>query len=240
MVSFGYKNVSESEKDRLVRGVFDGVAHRYDLMNSLMSFGSHKIWKKLLVKAMEIKDGMKIVDMSTGTGDIAAEILGRGREVDVFAIDPSLAMMKEGRCKLTDSGCVKGIHWIVGRGESVPLAASSVDLYVIVFGLRNVTSVKKTLAEANRILKSGGEFMCLEFSPSSMGSLQGLYDFYSFKVLPFMGQVVVGDGEPYRYLAESIRTFPPPNQLHLMMKDAGFINVEHQDWNLVALHRGIA
>lgn len=240
MASFGYRKVPKSTKDTLVREVFDKVAGKYDIMNDLMSLGTHRVWKKLLMRAFPLKAGMKIVDMSAGTGDISREILKREPNVQVFAIDPSSAMVREGKKKLTNSGYVKGINWIIGRGEKVPLASSSMDLYVIVFGLRNVTDIPQTLKEARRVLKKKGRLLCLEFVPNSMGALQRLYDFYSFQVLPFFGRAVVGDGEPYQYLAESIRTFPPPDQLASLIEAAGFVGTHYQDWNLVALHKGEA
>lgn len=237
--SFGFKAVPESEKASLVRGVFDSVASRYDVMNDLMSVGLHRLWKREMVSWLNPQDGMHIVDVAGGTGDIAQRLRAKA-DCQVTVVDINEEMVSEGRNRAIDSASVEGVHWACGNAESLPLPSGAFDAYTIAFGIRNVTHIDVALKEALRVLRPGGRFLCLEFSTVTVEFLQKFYDAYSFHVIPKIGKQVTGDEEAYRYLVESIRRFPNQETFAEMMRDAGFGNVQYRNMNagVVAIHSG--
>lgn len=217
---FGYKTVEEAEKASLVRAVFDAVAPNYDLMNDLMSLGIHRLWKDAFIDAIRPRPGEHLLDVAGGTGDIAFRFLKRGG-AEVTVCDINAEMLKVGRERAIDKGFLKGLDWVVGDAEALPVPDASFDAYTIAFGLRNVTHIDKALAEAKRVLKPGGRFFCLEFSRVVLPVFDKLYDAYSFSVLPWLGAKVAGNADAYQYLAESIRRFPGQEGLVEMMEEAG-------------------
>ncbi|HEX5454518.1 MAG TPA: class I SAM-dependent methyltransferase [Stellaceae bacterium] len=221
---FGFRRVAEAEKAPLVRALFDSVAPRYDLMNDLMSAGIHRWWKAEMVRALRPRPGQRLVDVAGGTGDIARRALPQldpAQGGGVIICDANWQMLELGRARALDDGIVAGLDWLCGDAEALPFADRSFDLYTIAFGLRNVTRIDRALAEARRVLKPGGRFLCLEFTPATVPALQPLYDFYSFQVLPLLGRVVAGNRDAYAYLAESIRRFPAQGALSGMIAAAG-------------------
>jgi len=245
-VSFGFRKVPAEAKAGLVRGVFDSVAGRYDLMNDLMSGGIHRLWKKAMIDWLDPRPGQTVLDVAGGTGDIALRILERwgGPEAaaesgsHILVCDLTPAMLARGRDRAIDRGHLGGIEWIAGNAEDLPLEAMSVDAYTIAFGLRNVTHIDRALAEARRVLKPGGRFLCLEFSHVVLPVLDRLYDLYSFSVLPTLGKVVAKDEASYRYLAESIRRFPRQEDLVAMIEASGLAQVRYRNLSggIAALH----
>ena len=238
---FGFRDVSEDEKTRLVRAVFDHVAGRYDLMNDLMSGGIHRRWKAELIDRLRPRPGEILLDLAGGTGDIARRFLGRaGKSGQVVVCDINASMVAAGRDRALDDGVLKGITWLVGDAEALPLVDASVDCCSISFGLRNMTHKQKALEEARRVLKPGGRFFCLEFSRVEAPLLRRLYDLYSFTVLPRLGAMVARDHDAYRYLVESIRRFPPQAELAAMMGRAGFEQVSWRNLSggIAAIHSG--
>lgn len=234
---FGYRAVAAAEKPALVRGVFDSVARRYDLMNDLMSGGLHRFWKAALIDRLRPRPGMHLLDVAGGTGDIARRFLaaGGGR---VTVCDASLRMVEVGRDRAIDAGLVGKLDWIVGDAEALPFADAELDAYTIAFGLRNVTRVERALTEARRVLRPGGRFLCLEFSRVVVPGLDSLYDRYSFAVLPALGAAVAGDRDAYRYLVESIRRFPDQETLAEMIAAAGLERVRYRNLSggIAAIH----
>jgi demethylmenaquinone methyltransferase/2-methoxy-6-polyprenyl-1,4-benzoquinol methylase len=243
---FGFRTVAEREKPSLVREVFDSVASRYDLMNDLMSGGIHRLWKAALIDRIAPRPGQHLLDVAGGTGDIAfrwrARVQSRAPEAEapVTVCDINAAMLNVGRDRAIDRGILGGIDWVCGDAEALPLASGSVDAYTIAFGLRNVTHIDRALAEARRVLKPGGRFFCLEFSRVAVPVLAKPYDLYSFEVLPRLGRFVAGDEAAYRYLAESIRRFPPQDELLGLMTAAGFEQVGYRNLTggIAAIHTG--
>ncbi|HXZ02553.1 MAG TPA: bifunctional demethylmenaquinone methyltransferase/2-methoxy-6-polyprenyl-1,4-benzoquinol methylase UbiE [Stellaceae bacterium] len=237
---FGYRRVKAEDKGRLVRAVFDSVAPRYDLMNDLMSAGIHRLWKAELIDWLAPRRGQVLLDVAGGTGDIAQRFLARAGEAQAVICDVNQSMLVQGRNRAIDAGRLAGIAWVCGDAERLPVADGAVDAYTIAFGLRNVTNIAAALAEARRVLKPGGRFLCLEFSRVEMPVLRQVYDLYSFTVLPVLGHVVAGDREAYQYLAESIRRFPPPAELAQMMEAAGLEQVRFRKLTsgIAALHSG--
>jgi len=241
--SFGFREVDPAEKPELVRGVFDSVARRYDLMNDLMSGGIHRLWKRAMIDWLHPRSGQHVIDVAGGTGDIAFRILDRTRAdggARVTVIDLTPAMVAVGRDRAIDRGCLSGIDWVAGDAEALPVADMAADAYTIAFGLRNVTHIEQALAEARRVLKPGGRFLCLEFSQVVVPLLDRLYDTYSFRVLPALGAVVARDRDSYQYLVESIRRFPGQDRLAGMMAEAGFGVVKYRNLTggIAALHSG--
>ncbi len=238
---FGFRRVPEAAKAPLVRAVFDSVASRYDLMNDLMSAGIHRWWKEAMVAWLNPRPGQRLVDVAGGTGDIGGRALPRliAREGGgVIVCDANPRMLEIGRARALDDGILDGIEFLCGDAERLPFADRSFDLYTIAFGLRNVTRLDRALAEARRVLRPGGRFMCLEFTPSVGPALQPLYDLYSFRVLPLLGRIVTGDGDAYTYLVESIRRFPPQDTLCAMIAEAGLERPKFRDLTggVAALH----
>lgn len=241
---FGFKTVSMTDKRRMVRGVFDSVASRYDLMNDLMSMGVHRLWKDAMISWLAPRPGQHLLDVAGGTGDIAFRFLERaggaesGARVTVCDLTP--AMLETGRDRAVDRGILNGIDWVSGNAETLPIADKSVDAYTIAFGIRNVADIEAALREARRVLRPGGRFLCLEFSHVTVPALARLYDLYSFSVLPRLGKMVADDAASYQYLAESIRRFPDQQRFAAMIRDAGFANVKVRGLSggIAALHSG--
>ena len=231
-----------TEKTARVRAVFDSVAHRYDLMNDLMSGGVHRLWKSSLIDQLNPQPGMNIVDVAGGTGDIARRILARcDGTARVTICDINASMLAAGRDRSIDQGQLAGHgapNLVCGNAEQLPFADASLDAYTIAFGLRNVTHIDKALAEARRVLRPGGHFLCLEFSRVAVPLLEPLYDRYSFTVLPRLGALVARDRDSYIYLAESIRKFPPQDALVQMLRDADFGQVSFRNLSagIAAIH----
>ncbi|MCB1775092.1 MAG: bifunctional demethylmenaquinone methyltransferase/2-methoxy-6-polyprenyl-1,4-benzoquinol methylase UbiE [Gammaproteobacteria bacterium] len=238
---FGYRSVDASEKASLVRGVFDSVANRYDLMNDLMSFGVHRLWKRLAIELAGIRPGQRVLDLASGTGDLAdrfADLVGP--EGYVVMSDINAAMLGVGRDRMIDRGHAGNIGYAQINAESLPVEDDTFDLVTIAFGLRNVTDKQKALEAMYRALKPGGRALVLEFSKPTNRPLERLYDVYSFHVLPRMGDLVANDAESYRYLAESIRMHPDQDTLKGMIEQAGFerCDVRNLTGGIVAIHRG--
>jgi len=222
---FGFREVAPEQKTGLVRQVFNSVAGRYDLMNDVMSGGLHRLWKNRLLDLMQPKAGQLILDVAGGTGDIALRCYRQtGGKAQITVCDINPAMLAAGRAKAIDHGIVPndtGIQWITGNAEELPVPSNSVDLYSIAFGLRNVTHIDRALDEAARVLKPGGRFFCLEFSPGVRPALKPFYDAYCLGVLPVMGQLIAKDRAAYQYLAESIQQFPSQAELARRIERAG-------------------
>jgi demethylmenaquinone methyltransferase / 2-methoxy-6-polyprenyl-1,4-benzoquinol methylase len=242
---FGYRRVGAGEKAGLVRGVFDSVAARYDLMNDLMSGGIHRLWKGELVDRVNPRPGERILDIAGGTGDVAQRLLRRaagrgGPAATIVLCDINEAMLRRGRDRAIDANILAGIDYLAADAERLPIASAAADAYTIAFGLRNVTDIAATLREARRVLRPGGRFFCLEFSHVAPAFLARAYDLYSFGFLPALGQMVTGDREAYRYLVESIRRFPPQAELAAMMREAGLEQVRFRDltFGVAAIHSG--
>ncbi len=244
-----YRRLAGDEKAPLVREIFDKVAQRYDLMNDLMSGGIHRLWKAEMIALLKPRPGQRLIDVAGGTGDIALRALSRlvpaGGLVEAAAgagqavvCDTNQRMLEVGRARALDRGILAGIDWLVADAERLPFAERSFDLYTIGFGLRNVTRIEAALAEARRVLKPGGRFICLEFTPVVTPLLQPLYDWYSFLVVPTLGQIVAGDREAYTYLVESIRGFPRQSELAEMIAAAGLGQVRYRNLTggIAALH----
>jgi demethylmenaquinone methyltransferase/2-methoxy-6-polyprenyl-1,4-benzoquinol methylase len=236
---FGYQTVDESEKARRVRGVFDSVAKKYDIMNDLMSGGLHRAWKAYTVAVANLKEGDRALDIAGGTGDLARAFAKRvGATGCVVHTDINESMLRVGRDRLLDEGLV--LPTVICDAEKLPFATGRFDLVSVAFGLRNMTHKEIALAEMNRVLRPGGRLLVLEFSKVA-APMRKAYDWYSFNVLPRVGQFVAGDAESYRYLAESIRMHPDQETLRQMMKAAGFghVDVHNMTGGVVALHVGI-
>lgn len=235
---FGYQKVPEDEKSRRVGDVFDSVAARYDLMNDLMSGGLHRLWKRFAVEASGTRPGEHVLDVAAGTGDLALQYARRvGPSGNVVLTDVNAAMLRRGRDRLIDAGCM--VPAIQCDGERLPFGADRFDCVSVAFGLRNMTHKEAALAEMRRVLRPGGRLLVLEFS-RVWEPLKPLYDTYSFGLLPRLGQLVANDAQAYRYLAESIRMHPDQEALKAMMEQAGLERVEYFNLaaGVVALHRG--
>ena len=236
---FGFQKVDEAQKANRVRGVFDSVASRYDVMNDLMSLGLHRAWKAYAVAVANLREGDRVLDIAGGTGDLARAFAKKvGARGLVVHTDINEAMLRQGRDRLLDDGLV--LPTSICDAEKLPFPAGSFDLVSVAFGLRNMTHKDQALAEMNRVLRVGGRLLVLEFSKVAP-PLEKAYDWYSFKVLPRLGAWVAGDADSYRYLAESIRMHPDQAELKAMMKAAGFGHVDVHNLNagIVALHVGI-
>ncbi len=238
---FGYKKVNPSDKTKLVESVFDNVASRYDLMNDLMSGGIHRLWKNRFVQMMHPRANRKLLDVAGGTGDIAFRYRkAAGDSAKITVCDINKEMLKVGRDRAIDRGYLKGFDWVEGNAESLPFDDREFHLYSIAFGLRNVTHIDNALADAYRVLKPGGQFFCLEFSHLKNAALQKMYDAYSFRIIPKIGEVVAKDRASYQYLVESIRQFPKQAELSGRLETAGFENVKviNLSGGIAAIHIG--
>jgi demethylmenaquinone methyltransferase/2-methoxy-6-polyprenyl-1,4-benzoquinol methylase len=236
---FGYETVDERAKARRVRGVFDSVAPKYDVMNDLMSLGLHRAWKAYAVAVADVRIGDRVLDIAGGTGDLARALAPRvGASGMVVHSDINEAMLRQGRDRLIDEGLL--LPSLICDAETLPLRSDSFDVVCVAYGLRNMTHKERALAEMNRVTKPGGRLLVLEFSKVAR-PLAKAYDWYSFKVLPRLGAWVAGDADSYRYLAESIRLHPDQSELKAMMKRAGFghVDVHNLSAGVVALHVGI-
>ncbi|MFA5627211.1 MAG: bifunctional demethylmenaquinone methyltransferase/2-methoxy-6-polyprenyl-1,4-benzoquinol methylase UbiE [Thiohalomonadaceae bacterium] len=238
---FGYRQVEAEEKAHLVADVFHSVASKYDVMNDVMSFGVHRLWKRFTIELSGVRAGQRVLDLAGGTGDLAmrfARIVGPSGQVVLADINAS--MLEVGRKRLVDAGVVGNVEYAQVNAESLPFPDDHFDLITIAFGLRNVTDKDKALASMYRVLRPGGRLLVLEFSRPAVPGLSPLYDLYSFTVLPMMGKLIAGDADSYRYLAESIRMHPDQQTLQGMMEQVGFENVEffNLTGGIVALHRG--
>ena len=238
-IDFGFRTVKREDKQRLVRGVFDSVAYRYDIMNDLMSGGVHRLWKAALIDWMAPQPNQHLIDLAGGTGDISLRFLRAGGGSAAIS-DINHAMLSAGRRRRDIAKYNDRLRWCVGNAECLPFDNEIADFVTIAFGLRNVTNRQVAIAEAHRILKPGGRFLCLEFSQLRSNSLQRIYDAWSFKALPLMGRIVAGDAESYRYLAESIRTFPTPEVLADMFACAGFVQIRVRSLSagIACIHSG--
>ena len=245
--TFGFRDVDPKAKPGLVRGVFDRVARRYDLMNDLMSAGVHRLWKDAVAARLNPQPGETIVDCAGGTGDIArrvakmarrAQLRRGGPDAKVVVVDYNAEMIAAGR----ERGSEPEIAWAVGDAQTLPLPDACAEAYVIAFGIRNVTDVSQALREARRVLKPGGRFLCLEFSRPTTEAVRRIYDAYSFKVIPEIGARVAADRESYQYLVESIRRFPDQKRFAAMISEAGFkfVDVTNFSGGVAALHTGRA
>jgi len=242
--AFGFRRVAEGDKQGLVNEVFAKAAERYDQMNDLMSGGLHRLWKDDFIAMLappRQSASFHALDVAGGTGDIAFRIVragGAGTRVTVVDISPE--MVAEGRKRAAAEGLAGRCEFTVGNAEALVFPDRSFEAYTIAFGIRNVTRIDKALAEAYRVLKPGGRFLCLEFSKVDVPGLAALYDAYSFTVIPAVGKVVTGDGQPYRYLVESIRTFPDQETFKAMIEKAGFARASYRSLSggIVAIHSG--
>jgi demethylmenaquinone methyltransferase / 2-methoxy-6-polyprenyl-1,4-benzoquinol methylase len=238
---FGYREVPEDEKVRMVGGVFHSVASRYDLMNDLMSGGIHRIWKRVAIELSGVRPGQQILDVAGGTGDLTSRF---SREVgptgQVILSDINSSMLGTGRDRLLDEGVCGNVEFVLADAEALPFRDASFDCVTIAFGLRNVTHKDRALESMLRVLKPGGRLLVLEFSKPTSEFLGKLYDAYSFGVIPKIGRLVAGDEDSYRYLAESIRMHPDQDTLRDMMEDAGFERCDYHNMTggIVAIHRG--
>lgn len=241
-VDFGFEHVSPAEKTRRVRAVFDSVAENYDVMNDLMSFGLHRLWKRLAVMAARVRPGNDILDLAGGTGDLARLFARRtGSSGRVIISDINGDMLRVGRDRLLDEGGPDNVSVAQANAELLPFADHSFDVVSIAFGLRNVTHKDAALAEMYRVLRPGGRALVLEFSELQLKALRPAYDAFSFRMLPRIGKLVAKDADSYRYLAESIRMHPNQETLLAMMRHAGFEQCRYRNMagGIVALHDGI-
>ncbi|MEE2661519.1 MAG: class I SAM-dependent methyltransferase [Pseudomonadota bacterium] len=239
ITNFGFRRVEPEEHKKLVHNVFDTVAGRYNVMNDLMSGGVHRVWKGMVLDRIAPRITQTLLDVAGGTGDIANGFLKRGGG-DAIVYDINEQMLLRGLNKNLDHANLNGPLIACGDAALIPIRTGSIDACTIVFGLRNVTDREATLKELYRVLKIGGHFICLEFSPSVIGPLKRIYDAYSFKVIPWLGHKVAGDSEAYQYLAESIRRFPTPKELTKEMLAAGFKNITETPvtGGIVCMHSG--
>lgn len=238
---FGYERVPWSEKSRRVRGVFDSVANRYDVMNDLMSGGLHRLWKQFTLSLTNLRPGQRALDVAGGTGDIAAGLAKQvGERGLVVLTDINAAMLSRGRDRLINDGHVGNVRCAQVNAEKLPFADGTFDCVTIAFGLRNVTDKPAALASMRRVLKPGGQLLVLEFSHPTVPALKPVYDAYSFRVLPVLGKIVANDEASYRYLAESIRMHPDQQTLLEMMNAAGLEGCRYHNLagGIVAVHRG--
>ncbi len=235
--NFGYTKVNSKQKTKLVQNVFSSVATKYDMMNDLMSLGMHRLWKKRLVEIMSIKENDIILDVGSGSGDIAREILKENLPTDLYLLDLNKEMLEEGKKRLKNE---KNIKYFIGNAEKLNFEDNFFDKYSISFCLRNVTEYLLSIKEAYRVLKPGGKYYCLEFSTPKSSLISSTYKVYKSKILPLLGDIIAKDRNAYRYLSESIDLFPPQEQLSKNLIDCGFVKVETINIfnGIVAIHSG--
>ena len=238
---FGFETVDSKEKQSRVRGVFDSVSSRYDIMNDVMSLGIHRLWKRFTVEVSALRPGQQVLDLAGGTGDLTSLMAKRvGQKGRVVISDINGSMLGVGRERLINEGTVGNVEYVQANAELLPFPDNYFDCVTIGFGLRNVTDKNKALRAMQRVLKPGGKLLILEFSKPTMPLLSKVYDIYSFKLLPMMGKVVSNDADSYRYLAESIRMHPDQETLLGMMQEAGLERCDYYNLTggVVALHKG--
>jgi demethylmenaquinone methyltransferase/2-methoxy-6-polyprenyl-1,4-benzoquinol methylase len=237
-VNFGFKKIDKNIKQNLVGEVFSSVAHKYDLMNDVMSLGIHRLWKRSLIQ--ELLPNKKLIDMASGTGDIATLYYNKSDNPDITLCDINLDMLSTGKDKLINNNIFQGMNYVCCNAEVLPFEDLSYDYYTIAFGIRNVTNIGAALKEAWRVLKPGGKFVCLEFARVNNKVLAEIYNFYSLNIIPKIGNLIVGDKESYKYLVESIRTFPAQEEFVDMMNEAGFHLSKYKNFTngVVALYTG--
>jgi len=239
---FGYERVAWEEKEKRVAGVFHSVAAKYDIMNDVMSFGIHRLWKRFTISMSAARSGHQILDIAGGTGDLSAQFSNIvGPEGRIVLADINDSMLKVGRNKLTDRGICGNIEYVQANAEALPFSPNAFDCITIAFGLRNVTDKDKALRSMFNTLKPGGRLLVLEFSKVTNSLVKKLYDTYSMTALPVVGKLIAGDADSYKYLAESIRMHPNQETLKAMMQEAGFIKTSFYNMSsgIVALHKGI-
>lgn len=242
MAYFGNKLVPEGEKEKKVREVFDSVADKYDLMNDLMSMGTHRIWKRIVAMETGLKPNQSAIDVAGGTGDISilmADRVGEGGTVVVYDINGE--MLKVGRDKCVDRGYLKNIKYVQGNAEEISFEDNTFHCATVGFGIRNVTHLDRAFSEMARVVKPGGKVICLEFSRPNSAIISKLYDFYSFSIIPNVGEMVTGNRSAYEYLPESIRKFPPQEELKKIMEEAGLYRVRYTNLfdGIAAMHVGV-
>ena len=235
-IDFGYKIVKKKDKQNLVNSVFNSVADKYDLMNDITSFGIHREWKNNLINWMAPQKNQKLADIAGGTGDIARKFLNNGGH-SAYVIDINEEMIKSGKVNKKN---LKNIEWLVASAEDIPIDDNTFERATMGFGLRNITNRAQALKEVYRILKPGGRFICLEFSHVENELIEEIYNFWSFKCMPYIGEKVAGDRSAYTYLVESIRQFPTQPELSDMLSEAGFSRVKYRNLSngIVSLHSG--
>ncbi|MDE2914772.1 MAG: bifunctional demethylmenaquinone methyltransferase/2-methoxy-6-polyprenyl-1,4-benzoquinol methylase UbiE [Paracoccaceae bacterium] len=239
-VDFGSATVKQDSKPALVRGVFESVAGRYDVMNDAMSFGVHRLWKSAMIDWLAPWSGMRLLDIAGGTGDVAVRFLNRTNDTHAIVLDMTASMLNVGRRRARRAGQTRRLHWVAGDATALPFDDRSFDACTLAFGLRNIARREDAIREAWRVLRLGGRFLVLEFSQVPNASLRRLYDAYSWNVIPRLGSMIANDRDSYRYLVESIRQFPDPERLADMIRTGGFERVRYQRLSLgvVALHSG--
>lgn len=242
---FGFQEIDADKKANMVKGVFENVASKYDIMNDFMSGGLHRFWKASLIDQVQPKANLALLDVAGGTGDISFRFIDKikdktGQTPSVTICDINQAMLDVGQDRAIDKGLLHGLNWVCGDAEKLPFEDQSFDVYTIAFGIRNVTHIDKALSEAYRVLKPGGHFLCLEFSTPPQEMLAKIYDWYSFNVIPEIGGLVADDKPSYQYLVESIRRFPKQKQFLEMIKTAGFEHTAYRNLSggIVAIHSG--
>ncbi len=241
---FGFKEVDRDQKSNLVKNIFSNVAKKYDLMNDLMSAGTHRLWKNNMINCIDFFDNIKIIDVAGGTGDIAFRIAKKAQEkslnyqIEVVDINPQ--MLEVGRSRAVDMNLFSHLNFVENDGENLKFADESFDVFTIAFGIRNFTNIDKGLREAHRVLKKGGKFICLEFSKVEDIFLQKIYDTYSFKIIPKIGEFILKDHDSYQYLVESIRKFPDQKSFTKLIENAGFSRAGYQNltFGACAIHWG--
>ena len=237
---FGFQTVDETRKAGMVHGVFSSVASKYDIMNDLMSFSIHRVWKDAMMDWLAPGPGQDLLDVAGGTGDIAFRFLNRAPGARATVLDMTQSMLIEGRKRAEADNLANRLDWVVGDAMALPFPENRFDVYTVSFGIRNVTRIADALSEAFRVLRPGGRLMVLEFSQLPNPALQWAYDRYSFNIIPVMGQIVAKDRDSYQYLVESIRKFPDQETFAAMIRQAGFEQVKYRNLTMgvAALHSG--
>lgn len=241
-IDFGFQTVPVEDKQKLVGQVFDSVADNYDLMNDVMSFGMHRLWKRSFISSARIQPGQQVLDLASGTGDIAGAIAKKLQgDGLVIASDINLNMLNKGRERLMDEMSLDNLRFVVANAQALPFSDEQFDLVTIAFGLRNVTDKQLALQEMRRVLKVGGHCLVMDFSEANTAGLKSVYDAYSFKLIPKMGEWIAKDRESYQYLVESIRKHPNQAALKAMLETAGFAccKVQNLSGGIVAIHSGV-